>query len=181
MASERSTGQPERAMSPERVNNRSEYVYFADGATGIIYDGRTGDGISFSIDPRVHDKYIRDTYEGDGQASILITKNPETGDVETFAIGDGLILPEGKENEKGSALEKPKGAVMPDIKFGERWIMGQYPVVGLLVEGPTMSKPRDGMTESDRKSPFEGAKSALYTKRYGTQQQNLNLTSLKQE
>ena len=79
MASERSTGQPERAMSPERVNNRSEYVYFADGATGIIYDGRTGDGISFSIDPRVHDKYIRDTHEGDGQASILITKDPETG------------------------------------------------------------------------------------------------------
>ena len=66
MASERSTGQPERAMPPERVNNRSEDVYFAGGDTGIVYDGRTGDGISFSTDSRVHDKYIRDTYEGDG-------------------------------------------------------------------------------------------------------------------
>lgn len=157
MASERSMGQSERAMPPEKVNNRSEDVYFTDGATGIIYDGRAGDGVSFSIDPEVHDKYIRDTHEGDGQASILITKDPETGDVETFAIGDGLILPEGKENEKDSALEKRKGEVMPDIIFGERWIIGQYPVVGLLVEGPSMSNPRDGMTISDRKSPFESA------------------------
>ena len=170
MVSERSTGQPERAMPPERVNNPSEYVYFEDGATGIIYDGRTGDGISFSIDHEVHNKYISDTYEGDGQASILITKDPKTEDVKTFAIGDGLILPEGKENEKGSALEKPQGEVMPDIIFGKKWIVGQYPVVGLLVEGPSMSNPRDGMTISDRKSPFESAKRALYTKRYDKQQ-----------
>ena len=170
MVSERSTGQPERTMPPERVNNPSEYVYSEDGATGIIYDGRTGDGISFSIDHEVHNKYISDTYEGDGQASILITKDPKTEDVKTFAIGDGLILPEGKENEKGSALEKPQGEVMPDIIFGKKWIVGQYPVVGLLVEGPSMSNPRDGMTISDRKSPFESAKRALYTKRYGKQQ-----------
>lgn len=171
MASERSMGQPERAMSPERVNNPSEYVYFKDGATGIVFDRRTGDGISFSIDPEVHNKYISDTHEGDGRAYVLVTKDPETEDVESFAIGDGLILPEGKENEKGSALEKPKGAVMPDIRFGEKWPMGhQYPVEKLLVEGPSMSEPRDGMTISDRKSPFESAKRALYTKRYGKQQ-----------
>ena len=71
----------------------------------------------------------------------------------------------GMESYKGF-----EGFIMPDIVFGKRWIVGQYPVAGLIVEGPTMSKPRDGMTESDRKSPFEGAKSALYTKRYGTQQ-----------
>lgn len=171
MASERSMGQPERAMSPERVNNPSEYVYFKDGATGIVFDRRTGDGISFSIDPEVHNKYISDTHEGDGRAYVLVTKDPETEDVESFAIGDGLILPEGKENEKGSALEKPKGAVMPDIRFGEKWPMGhQYPVEKLIVEGPRMSGLRDGMTISDRKSPFESAKRALYTKRYGKQQ-----------
>ncbi len=172
MVSERSTGQPERAMPPERVNNPSEYVYFKDGATGIVFDKRTGDGISFSIDPEVHNKYINDTNEGDGRAYVLVTEDPETGDVESFAIGDGLILLEGKENEKGSAVEKPKGTTMPDIKFGERWPMGhQYPVKRFLVEGPSMSKPRDGMTESKFSSPFESVRRALYIKRRSMQQE----------
>ena len=166
MVSERSTGQPERAMPPERVNNPSEYVYF------IVFDKRTGDGISFSIDPEVHNKYINDTNEGDGRAYVLVTEDPETGDVESFAIGDGLILLEGKENEKGSAVEKPKGTTMPDIKFGERWPMGhQYPVKRFLVEGPSMSKPRDGMTESKFSSPFESVRRALYIKRRSMQQE----------
>ena len=172
MVSERSTGQPERAMPPERVNNPSEYVYFEDGATGIIYDGRTGDGISFSIDHEVHNKYISDTHEGDGRAYVLVTKDPETEDIESFAIGDGLILPEGKENEKGSALEKPKDETMPDIRFGEKWPMGhQYPVEKLIVEGPRMSGPRDGMTVSKFSSPFESVRRALYIKRRSMQQE----------